>query len=59
MVTPISEMIKESPVPKIIAPIKLPYLDDELRHRRDEAEIMLTADARTIGIDEDSEYGDN
>jgi hypothetical protein len=35
------------------------YLDDELRHRRDEAEIMLTADARTIGIDEDSEYTDN
>ncbi len=35
------------------------YLDDELRHRRDEAEIMLTADSRTIGIDEDSEYPDN
>ncbi|MDQ0733542.1 DUF4032 domain-containing protein [Arthrobacter agilis] len=35
------------------------YLDDELRHRRDEAAIMLTADARTIGIDEDSEYTDN
>ncbi|MEC5200940.1 hypothetical protein RCH21_003194 [Arthrobacter sp. PL16] len=35
------------------------YLDDELRHRRDEAEIMLTADSRTIGIDEDSGYEDN
>ncbi|THJ66664.1 DUF4032 domain-containing protein [Arthrobacter echini] len=32
------------------------YIDDELRHRRDEAEIMLTADARTIGIDADSDY---
>ncbi len=32
------------------------YLDDELRHRRDEAEIMLTADARTIGIDGDADY---
>ena len=35
------------------------YLDDELRHRRDEAEIMLTADSRSIGLDEDSEYEDN
>ncbi|TYC97831.1 DUF4032 domain-containing protein [Arthrobacter echini] len=32
------------------------YLDNELRHRRDEAEIMLTADARTIGIDDESEH---
>ena len=35
------------------------YLDDELRHRRDEAAIMLTADAKTIGIDEDAESVDS
>jgi hypothetical protein len=34
------------------------YLDSELRHRRDEAEIMLTADSRTIGLDGDNSFPD-
>jgi hypothetical protein len=35
------------------------YLDSELRHRRDEAEIMLTADSRTIGLDGDNSFPDS
>ncbi|WP_026532229.1 DUF4032 domain-containing protein [Arthrobacter sp. H41] len=32
------------------------YLDSELRHRRDEAEIMLTADSKSIGLDGDNSF---
>ncbi|MBG6218586.1 hypothetical protein IWX75_003071 [Arthrobacter sp. CAN_A6] len=35
------------------------YLDSELRHRRDEAEIMLTADSKAIGLDGDSDFENN
>ncbi|WP_026550510.1 DUF4032 domain-containing protein [Arthrobacter sp. Br18] len=34
------------------------YLDSELRHRRDEAEIMLTADSKSIGLDGDDNFED-